>query len=461
MASIEKRYNKAGFVIAYRITVYDEDSCDAGSARHRMTWRPEPGMSDKQIEKALAGVVEKFEKEIKAGFRTDNCETFSGYADYVMELKEKAGLAPRTLERYLSMLPRINAAIGHLRLTQIRPQHLNELYSNLAEVGVRSGNQKAMLKIDVLKELKRQNISVTRFAFMTNLGESTIRGTAKNRVVSLKTAEAIALGLKKDDAKVYKSQGDFTPLSNKTILEHHRLISSILSQAEKEMLVTYNAASKATPPKARRKAPDYYQPDELQEIIEGLEKAPLKWKAITYLLIDTGCRRGEAVGLKWSCVDLNTGIISIERTLQYISSVGVYEGPTKTGKTRVIRIAPQTVELLKLVREDQKRRQKVYGSSWIETGFVFTKDNGDLLSPDSVTQWLNKFSAANNLPHLHPHAFRHTVASTMIAAGVDLVTTAGELGHASASTTANFYAHEIATAKAKASQVRANVFDTK
>ena len=92
---------------------------------------------------------------------------------------------------------------------------------------------------------------------------------------------------------------------------------------------------------------------------------------------------------------------------------------------------------------------------------VLRKDNGDLLSPDSVTQWLNKFSAANNLPHLHPHAFRHTVASTMIAAGVDLVTTANELGHASASTTANFYAHEIATAKAKASQVRANVFDTK
>ena len=67
-----------------------------------------------------------------------------------------------------------------------------------------------------------------------------------------------------------------------------------------------------------------------------MDKAPLKWKAITYLLIDTGCRRGEAVGLKWECVDLEEGIITIERTLSYTAKTGIYEGPTKTGNTRVL-----------------------------------------------------------------------------------------------------------------------------
>ncbi len=65
-----------------------------------------------------------------------------------------------------------------------------------------------------------------------------------------------------------------------------------------------------------------------------------------------------------------------------------------------------------------------------------------------MTDWLGKFSAANDLPHIHPHAFRHTAASTMIASGVDLVTTANELGHTNATITATIYAHQIAHAKA-------------
>ena len=83
---------------------------------------------------------------------------------------------------------------------------------------------------------------------------------------------------------------------------------------------------------------------------------------------------------------------------------------------------------------------------------------GEWMSPDSVTAWENKFSEKNDLPHIHPHAFRHTAASLMIASGIDIVTAAGELGHADATTTAKIYAHQIATAKAKAANVRGNVF---
>lgn len=80
------------------------------------------------------------------------------------------------------------------------------------------------------------------------------------------------------------------------------------------------------------------------------------------------------------------------------------------------------------------------------------------MHPDSVTDWLGRFSKANTLPHIHPHAFRHTAASTMILNGVDMVSAAAEQGHASPSTTANIYAHQFAIARAKAASVRAGVF---
>lgn len=231
-----------------------------------------------------------------------------------------------------------------------------------------------------------------------------------------------------------------------------------MAQAEKEMLIPYNPAAKATPPKPRRKEPNYFQPDVLDHILDELDHAPLKWRTITYLLIDTGCRRGEAAGLKWDSIDFENEIITIERALLYSPKRGVYEGPPKSGRSRTVKLAPETVALLKQHRIEQDKLKRANGDQWIDSGYVFTQENGDRMNPDSITDWLNKFSAANKLPHIHPHAFRHTAASTMIANGVDLVTAANELGHANATTTATIYAHQIATAKAKAADIRSAAF---
>ncbi len=90
-----------------------------------------------------------------------------------------------------------------------------------------------------------------------------------------------------------------------------------MPKPKKEMLIQFNPASKATPPKVQRKAPDYYQPETISQILDALDNAPLKWRTATYLLINTGCRRGEAMGLKWESLDLADGIMTIERALLY------------------------------------------------------------------------------------------------------------------------------------------------
>lgn len=232
----------------------------------------------------------------------------------------------------------------------------------------------------------------------------------------------------------------------------------VRSQAERELLITYNPAAKATPPKAKKTRPDYYQPEEVDDILCALEYAPIKWRTITYMLLDTGCCRGGIMGLPWSNVDLDTGIIVIDRALLYTKSKGVYEGPTKTNRTRAMRLAPQTIALLRLWHTEYLKKKLANGDRWVNSGYVFVQDNGDRMNPDSITDWLGNFSEKHNLPHIHPHAFRHPAASTMIANGVDLVTAANELGHANATTTANIYAHQISVARAKAADVRAGVF---
>ena len=79
------------------------------------------------------------------------------------------------------------------------------------------------------------------------------------------------------------------------------------------------------------------------------------------------------------------------------------------------------------------------------------------MNPDSITKWLNQFSKRHNLPKINPHAFRHTVASVLIANGTDVVTVSKQLGHASTATTEGFYAHLIEERKAEASDCIAEV----
>ena len=223
----------------------------------------------------------------------------------------------------------------------------------------------------------------------------------------------------------------------------------------------YNPAAKASPPRPKQGKPDYYQPDEIQDILAALEGEPLKWKTITYILMDTGARRGEILGLKPENVNYEEGIIIIDHALLYTKSKGVYEGDTKTGKSRAIMLAPQSLQLLRQWKIERQKMKIALGDRWDESGYIFTQDDGRRLHPDSITDWLGNFSKKHNLPHIHPHAFRHTAASLMVANGVDLVTTANELGHANATTTAMIYAHQISIAKVNAANVRAGVFAKK
>lgn len=455
MAHIEKIEGKRG--VSYRFIVSGGFDSTGKRITHKKTWKPPEGMTAKQIEKAAQRAAMDFERSIEQGYVLDNKQTFAEYAEYVLELKERDGTKTKTLDRYKELLLRINQAIGHIKLADIRPQHLNAFYKNLSEPGIRNGSGTATAKIDISAWLKQNNKSRASIAEDAGVAASTVSAAAQGKGIQENKAEAIAKAMGKKMRDVFTVEQNTEPLADKTILAYHRLISIILSQAEKEMLVPYNAAAKATPPKTAKKAPNYFQPETISEILKALEAEPLKWQLITHLLLVTGCRRGEIMGLKWEKVDFKNNRITIDRALINTPSKGVVESTTKTSDIRYLNLPSETMSLLKQHKREQLRLQIANGDRWIHTGYVFTQDNGDRMNPDSITSWLNAFSVRHGLPHINPHAFRHTVASVLLANGTDIVTVAAQLGHASASTTENFYAHIIEENKAKATECIADV----
>ncbi len=455
MANIRKIENKSG--ISYKFTVMQGRDSSGKQMRSYMTYVPEPGMTQRQIDKEVQKQAMDFERQIELGYVVDNRQTFSKYAEYVIDLKERSGCKHRTIVRYRDLMKRVEPAVGHLKLTEIRPQHLNNFYKNLCEAGVRENGSTAAARGDLLGVLNAKGLTRAAVAAAAGISASTVSLVCKGKKISLAKAEAIAKALNKKVDTIFIIERDKSPLSNKTITEYHRLISTILNQAEKEMLVPYNAASKATPPKLTQPEVNYFQVEDIELIRDALDLEPLKWRVATHLLLITGCRRGEIMGLKWSKIDFFNNQIRIDSALLYAVDCGVYEDSTKTSTCRYIKLPQETMDLLKQYSAWYYELQQANGDRWQNTDYLFVQDNGVPMNPESITAWLGEFSKRHSLPHINPHAFRHTMASILISNGKDIVSVSKRLGHAKVSTTTDIYSHIIMKADEESSDCLADV----
>ena len=457
MAGIEKRIAKDG-TLSYRITLTEGLDASGKKVRHRMTYKPEPGMSAKQADKAAQKAAFQFEQQFEQGYSVDHDQRFSDYASYVLELKLNTGLKRSTYERYLTMMPRINSQIGGLYLKAIRPMHLNQLYAYLSKPGLREGNLKAVAIISVEPILKKKHLSRQQLAKDAGVSPMTITSFCRKAPIMKECAEKIAEALGRKYSDLFRTEHDMTPLSAKTILEHHRLVHTILAQAEKEMLVPYNAADKSTPPKREQPEVNYFQPDEVCDIMDALQTEPLKWQVCTHLLMITGGRRGEICGLEWSKIDFERKRLKFDSALLYSRDIGIYETSTKTRNRRYVPLPDETLSLLREYRLTQEEKRIERGDKWEDNDYILRQENGKPMHPDSITGWLRSFSERHGLPHINPHAFRHTAASVMIVEGTDIVTISKMLGHAKVSTTEDIYSHVIEESKEQAGNALANVY---
>ena len=231
MANIKKMIRKDG--IAYKITVSMGRTRDGKQQRHYKTFKPPQGTSESKADKLAAKEALQFEEELRLGYQPDNKITFAEYAEYFMKVRCKAGLKRSTYERYKGLLVRINAGIGHLKLIDIRPQHLNLFYDNLIEEGIRRTPAKASAKPAFGKPLAELGISMEELGRRAHISASTIHKARDGGIILWSKAEAIASAMDRPVEMLFIKSTDDSPLSVKTVLEHHRLIRTILGEAEK------------------------------------------------------------------------------------------------------------------------------------------------------------------------------------------------------------------------------------
>lgn len=170
------------------------------------------------------------------------------------------------------------------------------------------------------------------------------------------------------------------------------------------------------------------------------------------LVMITGCRRGEIVGMKWGNVNWEDSSILINSALTYTPQRGVYESTTKTEDQRVIKLPKETMELLREYRHRQLEERLLLGEMWIPSDYILTGTFGGPMSPDSLSGFLKRFERRYGLPHIHAHKFRHSMASILYFSGADPVSISKRLGHAQVSTTQDMYAHLIRQADTQSAE---------
>ena len=237
------------------------------------------------------------------------------------------------------------------------------------------------------------------------------------------------------------------PLSSKTIVEHHRLLHAMLQRAVYWQMIVANPAERVQPPKTKKPKRKYYDDEQSKALVSNLMELTedqFKYKVAIILTVFTGVRLGELMGLEWSDINFRDGIVSINRSSQYLAEKGVF---TKTPKTessiRDVAIPEFVVSLLEEYKYWYDNQKEHYGELWYDSNRLFVQADGKPMHPSTISKWFEKFVEQIGLPVINFHGLRHTNATLLIAQNIDVSVVAARLGHAQITTTYNFYVHPI------------------
>lgn len=449
MATIKKRGN------SYLIRCYDGYDQTGRQIERTMTWKIPAGMSEKKAEREARHQAELFEEKVRTGQSAEQKIKFADFCDLWMKDYAETQLRPKTITRYRGLLERIKPSLGSIYLDRLRPTNLTGFYRELAQVRKVSTYT---AQIDLKAYLKDHKYTQTKLAEAAGICTCTIRSIINGNAATEETAQKIAGALDTDMSKLFQPSGDPQPLSGQTILHYHRLISVILQTAVEWQYIPTNVAERVKPPKAESNEAVYLDDNQAIRLLELLEEQPIYYRTAVTVLLFTGMRRGELMGLVWSDIDFTNNTITIQRSMQYLPEKGVFIADTKTKSSRRVIKAPTTaMHALKVYRTWQKKTFLSIGQPWEEGGQVFVTQNGTPMHPDTLTSWFGSFIKTTDLPQIHIHSLRHTNATLQIANGVAVTTVAGTLGHSTANTTTKVYAHAIQSAAAEAAEMMDNL----
>ncbi len=262
--------------------------------------------------------------------------------------------------------------------------------------------------------------------------------------VSLQSLSAVHLNQLYADLADHGRRDGRGGLAPKSVRHVHVLLHKALGDALRWGLVPRNVANAADPPRLPRRQRAIWSAEELRAFLRLT--ADDRLGAMWLLFATTGMRRSEMLGLPWWAVDLEARPrrLLVVQTVVLLGNEPVIVAEAKTESShRQLALDSFTVAALRAHRARQLEERLAWGPAWMDTGLVFTQQDGSILHPGRVTKRFVRLVRDASLPPITLHGVRHSYATAALAAGEPLKVISERLGHASTTITANLYQHVL------------------
>lgn len=239
-----------------------------------------------------------------------------------------------------------------------------------------------------------------------------------------------------------------------TIQKTHRIISQSLDKAVETRLISWNPAKATERPAVQKSGGQAMTAEEMEKFIKQVYQEPEKWKAAFLTLLGTGIRIGELLALEWGDVDLEKGLLSINKTLSKTAAGLVVNKPKTDTSEGIVPIPKNAINALKKHKTAQKAHKLLRGTKYQDEKItiVFASDVGTHIQPRNFARKFYSILEKAGLGHYNVHCLRHTFATRLLEEGESLEVVRRLLRHADIATTANIYSHVTVKTKEKAVQ---------
>ena len=424
MATIKERNG------SYQITVSCGYDIMGKHLRETITFTPEPGLTPKKKQKAVEEFARKFEEEVRNGISQDGRRTsLKEFADRWLAEYAPQKLQPRTVEAYTKELnEKILPALGHVKLSELRPATLNGFFSAMAKDGARRDKKPGGYSRATIKKTQDVLSSVLRTATDWEIIE-------KNPMDRVRTVGECAA----DKVKF------FTPEQAATFLDY--------------IAQPYTVATKGHS-RTDDTGKDYTVGDYQREM-----EMPEQLQVLFNLAIYGGLRKGELLALEWSDIDFENDTVTVSKAVTVVAGEQITKQPKTKTSNRKVSIPHFLTQKIKAMRRQRLEYRLSLGDYWKGAEWLFIQENGKQMSyytPNAAfTKTVSRYNEGKpveaQLPAIPFHGLRHTSATLLIASKQDVRTVSARLGHAQASTTMNIYAHALQETDRKAARALENM----
>ena len=417
MASIQKRGNAYSIRVCVGRDVYGKQIWKT------TTFTPPTGLTPKKRQKAVEVFAVEFEQKCRNGKLLDGEKiTLKDFIERWRSERAEQELQPGTLDKYNDAINHfILPALGHLKLTEIKPHSINKFLVDLTKDGCRHDGKPGGYSKGTIHKI-------------SNVLSSILRTATEWEVIERNPCDPVRVKAE-DTADKIKF---FTPQQTAVFLDY----------IEHPFTIQTRGHSRVDDTGKPYTVGDYTSTKEL----------PTQIKVLFTLAIFSGLRKGEILALKWEDVDFENNTVAVTKAAAMVKGEQIVKVPKTRNSYRVVSIPHSVTEKLRKLQLEQTRYRLSVGDYWQGEGWVFTQDNGRMMNystpykslQDILTHYNADKAEADKLPMIPFHGLRHTTATLQIAAGTDVRTVSSIMGHRETSTTMNIYAHNLKTAEQEA-----------